>query len=339
MKVSNETKIGALTVIAVALLFLGFNFLKGKSLFKSGHFLYAKYADTKGLVSSNAVMINGYQAGTVNDIQTQNGDLQQIVVTIKLNEDYHIPVNSVASIASNPLGSPNVEIKLGNATTFLKAGDTVLTANNGGVLGELTNKVGPVADQLKATLSSLDTVLKNVNTVLDPATKGNLQSVIGNLSKATAGLVTASASLQTLLNNETGALSQSLNNVNSFTKNLADNNSKISGVMDNLEATTNHLSKADIDGVVNKLKASVDNLNNAMTKLNSTDGSMGALINDKTLYNNLNSTIRSLNTLMDDFRLHPKRYVSLSVFGKKDKSTPLAGPTDSTYKTTTPTNH
>lgn len=334
MKVSNETKIGALTVIAVVLLFLGFNFLKGKSLFKSGHYLYAKYSDTKGLLSSNAVLINGYQIGTVNEIEAPDKSLQQIVVSIKLNDAYNIPSNSVATINTNPLGNPTVEIKMGNSNVYLKSGDTLLTSNDGGLLGEISGKVGPVADQLKTTLSSLDTVLKNVNTVLDPATKGNLQSVIGNLSKATAGLVTASASLQTLLNNETGALSQSLNNVNSFTKNLAENNSKISSVMDNLNTTTQHLSQADIDGIVNRLKLSADNLNNAMAKLNSTDGTMGALINDKQLYNNLNSSIRSLNTLMDDFRVHPKRYVSFSVFGKKDKGTPLTGPTDSTYNTT-----
>lgn len=332
MKVSNETKIGALTVVAVALLFLGFNFLKGKSVFKSGHYLYAKYADTKSLGPSNAVLINGYQVGTVNSIEAPDKNLREIVVSIKLNDDYNIPANSVATINTNPLGNPNIEIKMGNATTYLRSGDTLQTANNGGLLGDITSKVGPVTDQLKATLGSLDTVLRNVNSVLDPNTKGNLQNVISNLSKATAGLVTASASLQTLLNNETGALSQSLSNVNSFTKNLAENNGKITGIMSNLESTTDHLSKADIDGVVNKLKASVDNLNNAMAKLNSTQGSLGALINERQLYNNLNSTIRSLNTLMDDFRVHPKRYVSFSVFGKKDKGTPLMAPLDSTYQ-------
>jgi phospholipid/cholesterol/gamma-HCH transport system substrate-binding protein len=114
--------------------------------------------------------------------------------------------------------------------------------------------------------------------------------------------------------------------VNSFTQNLAANNGKLTNVMNNMEETTGHLAKADIDGVVNKLRNSVDQLNSAMTRLNSTDGSIGALLNDKQLYNNMNNTVRSLNILMDDLRVHPKRYVSFSVFGKKDKGTPLTAP-------------
>ncbi len=333
MKINNETKIGALTAVAITFLILGFNFLKGRSLFKTGTFIYAKYSDTKKLMPSNPVFINGFQIGSVYDIVAADNNISSVVVGVKLNGDYLIPDNSVAVIESSPLGSPAIVITTGNSTKYINNGDTIATSNNAGLLGELSGKITPVADQLKATLASLDTVLRNINTVLDPNTKGNLQSVIGNLNKVTASLVVSAAALPSMLNEQSGTLSKSLENVKSFTKNLADNNEKITNMMSNIEKTTDNLSKADIDGAVNSLKGTVEKLNDIMAKVNSTDGTLGALINDKQFYNNINNTIRSANVLMDDLRAHPKRYVNISVFGKKDKGGYLVEPlplTDST---------
>ncbi len=326
MKISNETKIGALTIVAVVLLILGFDFLKGKSFFKTGNFLYAKYTDTKELQPSNPVYVNGYEVGNVYEIEPSDVNLHNIIVSIKLKDAFNIPDNSVASISSNPLGSPSIEIALGNSPTYLKSDDTLLSKNSGGLLDSLSTKLQPVADSLKLTLHSLNSVLENFNTILDPATKNNLQSVISNLDKTTASLAVSSASLQKMMNEENGSLTGTMNNMNSFTKNLAANNYKIDSTLTNLQVATGKISNADIDGVVNNLKASVEKLNNAMAKVNSTDGSIGALINDKTLYNNLTATINSLHTLTDDLRVHPKRYVNISVFGKKDKGDYLTSP-------------
>ncbi len=338
MKISNETKIGALTVIAVTFFILGFNFLKGKSLFKTGNYLYAKYPDAKKVAPSDPVFINGFKVGSVEEAETRDNDLSSIIVSIKLNAAYKIPDNSTASIESSLLGGADISITLGNSTRYLQSGDTIPSISDPGLMDQLQSKLTPVADQLKATLTSLDAVLKNVNTVLDPTTKGNLQSVIGSLSKAAANMVTSSESLQRLLNTQTGALSKSLDNVNHFTKNLADNNDKISHVLSTIDSTTTHLSKADLEGVVNNFKQSAGQLNDILAKANSSNGSIGALINSKDLYNNLNNSVRSLNTLMDDLRVHPKRYVNISVFGKKEKGNYLISPlNDSTKAKAAPT--
>lgn len=326
MKISNETKIGALTAISITLLILGFNFLKGKSLFKTGTYLHAKFSDSKRLMPSNPVYLNGLQVGSVADIEAADDNVSSIVVNIKMNSDYNIPDNSVAEIDASPLGTPAINITPGTSQKFLKSDDTLLTKDSEGLFGQLSSKLSPVADQLAATLASLDSLLKNFNTILDPNTKGNLQSVIANLNKATASIAVSAVSLQSLLNEQSGSLSHSLNNIDSFTANLAANNSKITSMLDNIDKTTENLSKADIDGAINSLKASVDKLDAVMAKLNSTDGTIGAAINSKELYNNLNSTVRSLNILMDDLRAHPKRYVNVSVFGKKDKGGYLTAP-------------
>ena len=326
MTVSNETKVGALTAVAITLLILSFNFLKGKTLLKTGNYLYAKYTDTKGVKISNPVYVNGFQVGAVADIENADPTLKSLIVAIKLTDAYDIPANSVAVINENPLGTPSIEIKLGNSQSFLQQGDTLQTAESKGLLSGVMDKIGPVTQQLEKTIETLDVVLKNINSVFDPQTKNNLQAVIANVNKTTESLVISSASLQQMLNQQTGAIAQSMNNVNKFTKNLSDNNEKVSQTLTNVTKTSENFAKADLAGSVDQLKAAIGNLNKLVEKVNSTDGSLGKLINDKTLYNNLNNTIKSANILVDDLRLHPKRYVNISVFGKKDKTGPLMAP-------------
>jgi len=330
MKISNETKVGALTAIAITLLILGFNFLKGRSVFKTGNFLYAKYPNAKGIMVSNPVYINGYQIGSVFDIENADKNLKDIIISIKLKGNYNIPSNSVAYIKEGFLGSPSIDIQLGNSNTYLNSGDTLLTNSNPGLLGQLSNKIEPISAQLNTTLHSLDSVLKNVNSIFDPHTKHNLQQVITNINETTASLVASSASLKKMLDQQNGAIVQTMNNVNSFTKNLSDNNKKISQSISNVEETTRQLADADMKGTITELKTTVSNLNNVLAKINSGDGSLGLLLNDKKLYNNLNNTVRSANILLDDLRTHPKRYVNISVFGRKDKSGPLMAPLNDT---------
>ncbi len=200
MKISNETKVGALTAIAIALLVLGFNFLKGRSVFKTGNFLYARYPDAKGIMVSNPVYVNGFQVGSVYSIENADANLKNINVSIKLKDTYNIPDNSVAEIIKDPLGTPSIEIRLGSTQRFLHSGDTLQTISSPGLLDAFAGRLMPVADQLQATVKTLDEVLKNVNTMLDPNTKHNLQSVIAHLNETTASLAVSSVSVQRMLN-------------------------------------------------------------------------------------------------------------------------------------------
>ena len=329
MKISNETKVGALTAIAITFLVLGYNFLRGRTFVKTGNFLYAKFSDTKGILPSNAVFINGFQVGSVYEIENEDKDLRSIIVGIKLKDDYNIPNNSLASIADNPLGSPKLEIALGNSKTFLKSGDYINSQNSLGLMGVLANQLTPVTDNLKATLHSLDSALKNINSIFDPAAKNNLQTAISNITKITETLSQSAVSVNTMLEKQNGSIAQTMNNMNSFTKNLAGQNEKISATLDNVKTTTENLSNTDLKGTVDGLKSAIATLNTAVGKLNSNNGSLGLLINDKTLYNNLTNTIRSANILVDDLRKNPKRYLGFSVFGKKDKGDFLRAPLDS----------
>jgi phospholipid/cholesterol/gamma-HCH transport system substrate-binding protein len=235
-------------------------------------------------------------------------------------------VNSLASIKDNPLGSPSMAISMGDSRTYLKNHDTIPTVDNPGMLGEATAKITPVVDQVKETLHTLDSVLRNVNGIFDPMTKNNMQEVVGNINRMTASLVVSAAALQSLMNQQTGALAKSMGNLNTFTSNLASNNERITATMTNMEKTTKNLSSADINGTVGQLRGTIERLNTAVEKIDSKEGSVGRLLNDNQLYDNLANTTRSLNILMDDIRVNPKRYVSISIFGGKAKKQYLTSP-------------
>ena len=326
MKISNETKIGALTIVAVVFLILGFNFLQGKSVLKTGFFLYAKYSDLKKLAASNPVFANGLQIGTVYSTAAKDPSIKILIVEIKLSQNFNIPVNSLATIETNPLGAPAIEIQLGNSTQYATTGDTLQSTDNPGLIGSISNKIGPLSDQITSTLVTLDSLMRSFNTLLDTNTKGNIRSIVNNFDKITASASRSMESLEKLLNTQTGYLAKSLSNVNDITGNLAKNNAGIDSTLDYLKTTTRNLSQADINGLISKFNTSADSLSSIINRINSTNGSVGALINDKSLYNNLNNVSRSLNVLIDDLRAHPKRYVSISIFGGKDKGSYLTAP-------------
>ena len=325
MKISNETKIGALTAIAIVLLVLGFNFLKGKSFFGKSNTIFAKYTNVHGLAASNPVVINGLQVGTVYSITTDK-NMKEILVNMNLTKEVNIPVNSIAIIKPSLLGTTSVEITLGDAKTYIPKNDTIITETTTGIFNEVLSKVNPVLYQVTKAVTSIDSVLMTVNHILDPSAKNNLQATLENLNKTTANLIGASASLTILLNTQTGALAGTLNNLNSFTANLDKNGGKINNVMTNLDKTATNLSNLDLQKTLDSLNATINYLKSTVGKLNSTEGTAGLLLNDTKLYNNLAATGNKLNLLIDDIKTNPKRYISISIFGKKNSSPGLTVP-------------
>lgn len=325
MKISNETKIGALTAVAITLLVLGFNFLKGKTFFGKSHTLYAKYTNVHGLATSNPVMINGLQVGTVYSINTDK-NMKEILVNLTLTKDVNIPVNSIAIIKPSLLGTISIDIQLGDAKEYIPEKGTIATEATIGIFNDVLSKVNPVLYQVTKAVTSIDSVLTSVNKILDPSAKNNISATLANLNKTTANLIEASASLQILLNTQTGALAGTLKNLNSFTGNLASNNEKITNLVGNLDKTASKLSNLDLEKTLTTLNTTIGDLKSTIGKLNSSSGTAGLLLNDTKLYNNLTATANKLNLLLDDLRINPKRYVNISVFGKKNKSSALTVP-------------
>ncbi len=329
MKISNETKVGALTAIAIVILILGVNFLKGRNLADRSDKIFAVFPNVEGLQVSNPVSINGLQVGKVFSIQEKDKNLSGIIVTISLTKDINIPNNSLATISGEILGTTSVKIRMGNSTTYTVDGDTLESMKTLGLTDKLQSSLDPTLASVNKTLESLDLVLHNLNSILDPNTKNNLQSIVANLT-------TSSKSLEKLLDAQTGMLAKTLSNTESVTGNLAKNNEKINTTIDNLEKATGKLANAKFDEAVNSLQGTLNKLESAVDKINSSQSSLGALLNDRKLYDQILQTNRSLTTLLDDLRMHPKRYVNISVFGRKDKKGPLKSPIYDSTSTSKP---
>lgn len=323
MKIKNETKVGILALVAIVLLVLGFNFLKGKSVFNKQPSLYAVFKDLGSLEKSNVVKINGLPIGTVYNFTPTNKEVDGIIVEIHLNRDVAIPDNSVAFIDASLVGASYIKIEKGPSNTYLQPGDTLNTSLSGGIIADLKTQLTPTITRVNDVADSLKMVLGSVNQIFDPNTNHNLQDMI-------ASLAVSSAHLQRLLNAESGLVSQAVGNLNNVTGNLARNNEQITSSIRNIELTTANLANAPIKQTIAGLQATVDQLKSTITALdanvNNPNGTVGRLLNDQQLYNQLHKSALSLEILLDDVRVHPKRYVNISLFGGRKGAEPLTSP-------------
>ena len=319
MKISNETKVGILTITALVILIMGFNFLKGKNLFKKSKTIFAVFNELGTLEKSNEVRINGLPIGNVSDRKEKDKTVSAIVVTINLTRDIKIPDNSVAYIGSSLVGASYIVIEKGNSTTYLKLGDTIQTRTESGIMSQVSAQLNPTLAKVRSVLDTLSETLSGVNGLLNSGAKINIQHTLANLDRA-------SSSLNGLLDNQTGALAKTLNNVTAITENLKKNNENITATVSNAKNISEKLARIELQPTIDSLNTMITQLKTATAKISSKDGTLGALINDKTIYNKLNDVILSAEILMDDVRAHPKRYVNISVFGKKDKGGALTSP-------------
>lgn len=323
MKISNETKVGILTITALTLLIIGFNFLKGKDLFSRSKSIYAVFSDLGPLAKSNEVKINGYVIGKVYKLTAKDKNITGVIATINLTEDVNIPDDSKAYISSPLVGSSFIAIEKGNSTSYLKPNDplhdTLKTRTDNGILDDVKAQLNPTLNKVRNSLDSLNMVLGGVNRMLNSEAKGNIHQTLTNLTEA-------SNSLRALLDNQNGALAKTLNNASSITENFKKNNDSITAIISNAKRVTEKLSDLELQSTIDSLQSAVALLKTTIAKVTSPNGTIGALISDKKLYNKLNDAVLSAEILIDDLRAHPKRYVNFSIFSKKDKSGPLSSP-------------
>ncbi len=298
-KLSKEIRIALIAIVAIVLLYVGLNFMKGISLFSNSADYYVKFKDISGLSASNPIFADGYQVGVVRDIQYDYATNQEVVVHFTVDDDLRIPRGSSAEIVSDLMGNVKMNLLLANnPRERIQSGDTIVGDINSGAMGKLSAMI-PAVEQM---LPKLDSILASLNQLLaDPA----LQHSLHNVETVTANLTTSSQQLNVLmagLNTQMPVMME-----------------KTNAVLDNTQTLTANLAAVDIAKTMEQVDQTIANVQQMTDKMNSKEGTLGLLMNDTKLYTTLNTTVSSADSLLTDLKSHPKRYVHFSIFGKKDK--------------------
>lgn len=327
---SNETKIGLLTIVSLALLVWGYKFLKGKNILSNSTLLYVEYEDVDQLTVSSPVLRNGFQVGIVGDIQFKE-NMSTLEVTLDLYDNISVPKNAVANIVSTGfMGGKAIILEFGapcSGNNCAESGDRLQ--------GSTKNLVSSLLGEPKDLKPYMNTVEENIggivdsikNNIVDP--NGEPNPTVEDVKATIANLKSATARLDRLMATSDAKLNTIVSNAASITSNLEQNNDKINGILANVSSLTNNLSKADLAATVNKTNKAMDGaseaitslkstltsadnavngLSNILTKVNNNEGTLGMLVNDKEMYNSLERTLDNMDFLLQDIRLNPQRY-------------------------------
>lgn len=296
---TKEVKIALVAIAGVVLLFFGMNFLKGLNLFSSTNDYYIEFDDVSGLSSSSPIYAGGFKVGTVKDVEYDYSGAKPTRVVAALSKQMSVPVGSTAKIVSDMLGNVQICLVVGNDRQhMLQPGDVIKGNMDTGTL----DKVSAMLPAVEKMLPKLDSIMASLNMLLaDPAIAQSLH----NIQTVTSDLTVSTKQLNTLMAGLNGNMPKIMNKANS--------------VLDNTQTITGKLAAVDVQATMQQVNQTLANVEAVTAKLNSNEGSLGLLMNDASLYQNLNSTMAHADSLVINLREHPKRYVHFSLFGKKDK--------------------
>ena len=294
---TNEVKIALAAIVGVVILYVGLQFLKGTSLFSNQYTYYVRFDNVNGLSTSSPVYGRGIKIGIVESINYSYDRPEEIIVAIGVDKEALIPRGTSAEISSDLLGNVKLELQYGpDFSKALAVGDTI----SGSIQQGLMSKAADMVPQIEQMLPKLDSILMNINTlVADPALAGTLH----NAEQLTASLTSTS--------NQIRQLTASLG------KDVPGMMEKANGVLDNTEKLTRQLSEVDVQHLVNRVNETLANVQQLSATLNSDKGTIGQLMHNPELYSNLTQTMDALDDLLRDLKEHPRRYINVSVFGKK----------------------
>lgn len=306
MKLTREAKTGIIIVAGIVAFIFGLSYLKSSPLFDNSKTFYAIYDNVGGLQSGTQVSINGYNVGNVTSINFKDSS-GKLVVAFSVSNEFDFSKNSVAELFDTGIiGGKGIQIiPVFDQAEMAKSGDTLQSKVKPGITELVQQKLTPLQMKVEGAVSNADSLLMNVNEILDDPTKRQLKETIVALNQLVKSFKGSADNLNVLMENNKQQLDSSLKNVSTITSNFAQ--------------LSDSLVNADLSGTLASFQSTVVKLNGILEKIEKGEGSLGKLHKDDALYNNLAEASRELDLLLQDFRLNPKRYVNVSVFGKKQK--------------------
>ena len=305
-----EIKIGIFAVVVLLASWAGIRFLSGLDVFSRTRTYYVNYTEVSGIAQASPVMILGVKVGSVTEIKLDPTKAEGVELTLEVSRDYDLPVDSKAKLFSDGLmGGKAVAIEYGTASEFLKSGDHITAAYDKGLMDIAGAELEGLTVKIGETLAKLTTTLDGVNGILDD-NRSTIKGVMTNLDSVTG-------TMSDVLTGKKQDLATVIDNLTAFADALGRNSAKIDSVVMNVNTIADQFATTN---VAESLQQTIGKLNQTLDKLNNADGTVGKLMNDKVLYDNLAAASANLSTLLADLQAYPKRYVHFSLFGRGAKA-------------------
>jgi phospholipid/cholesterol/gamma-HCH transport system substrate-binding protein len=314
-RIKTEVKVGIIVLLTAGAIIWGFYFLKGRDLFRNEDTYCAIYSNIGGLGESSPIIVNGLKVGLVRDVRFVNDTNRNIFVSFSLPKGYKIPILSQAEIYSLDLmGSKGIRIILKDTNVFHTPGDTLIADLEKDLKEQVSAQVLPLKIKAEELLKSIDSVMTVIQYILNENTRENLAKTFTSIKQTIQNLEHASIALDTLMQNEKSKLSRIFTNIESISQNLRNNNDKLTNAINNFSAISDSLAKSDLKNTIYNANKALADANVILEKIKKGEGSMGMLINNDSLYNNLERASLNLDKLLQDMRENPKRYLHFSIF-------------------------
>ena len=314
MKINNETKVGIITVFAVTILILGYNYLKGKDIFTDTVDIYAEYSQINGIKESNPILYNGFVVGKITKLSLSSRGT--IIARLTIKPELQIPDNTIAKIVSQDLlGAKAIELFLGDSRTFIEEGDTIRTDMEMSLAESVNSQVLPIKQKAEQLLGTVDSILVSVQYILNPNFRMNIDESFASIKRSIETLEITSTRVDSMVKFQAARFKVITNNIESISTNLRNNNEKITNILQNIDQISDSLTKVNFVETIDRANKALSDIAIITEKINTGQGTLGMLVNDEMLYKNLNQSSKDLDKLLVDLRLNPKRYVSLSLFG------------------------